>query len=259
MCYYAGCRVTKDSYLVLKDIEKQFGYLIAENYLYNGFNYGDIPVILPDCTDIKIEYMHWEFIPPFVKDEAELKLYRQGINPKTGEKKDPIPWLNAKSENLLLNSSGKKAMWADAARSRRCLIPVTHFFESRYYEKKKYPYYIGIGAEHQIHCFAAIWQSWNDKSTGEVINTVAIVTTEAGEVLSAIHNLKKRQPTILNADLAYRWLFDDLKDDEITSIAKYQLPDENFIPYTISKDFRSSGNPMEPFNYPELPMLDIAV
>jgi hypothetical protein len=39
-----------------------------------------------------------------------MELIRKGIDPKTGEKRAPIPWLNAKGENLLTSK-----MFRDAA------------------------------------------------------------------------------------------------------------------------------------------------
>jgi putative SOS response-associated peptidase YedK len=210
---------------------------------------------------MKIKLM---FIPNYINSIEDLKLVRKGINPRTKERQVAIPWLNAKSENLLINSSGKKAMWADAARNKRCLVLATHFFEWRHYKpqdsKKEftYPYIIDFYNENEPLYMGGIYNTWTDKVTGETIDTFAIVTTEANELMSIIHNTKKRQPTILTEDLAYEWLMNDLTDERIIEIAKYRLPSEFMFAHTIDRDFRTNPNPLKPFEYYELPDLDLA-
>lgn len=262
MCNYMGYRVSRQEYIRLKSIEKQFGIAVALNEVRSGFVYGNVDALVPNAakTDFEIKPMHWEFIPGWVNSMDDLKLIRKGIDPKTGAKKAPIPWLNAKAENLLLNSTGKKAMWADAARSRRCLIISTHFFEWRHHKpdgKKDvaYPYYIDFYKEDEPRFMAGIYNTWTDRSTGETMDTCAIVTTAAVPKMAAIHNTKKRQPTILTENLAWRWLMEDLTDEEILEVAKFQLPSEEFNAYTIAKDFQAIENPFEPFHYQELPPL----
>ena len=99
-------------------------------------------------------------------------------------------------------------MFRDAALKRRCLIPASYFFEWRHFkapEEKKpvtYPYTIGVKDQEYFY-IAGIWQHWIDKSTGERIETVALITTAANTVMSQIHNTKNRMPTILPEELAY--------------------------------------------------------
>ncbi|MFT3679409.1 MAG: SOS response-associated peptidase family protein [Ferruginibacter sp.] len=267
MCNYMGYIVSRTQYIRLKQIEKQFGQAFALEVVRSGFAYADWDVIIKDAagTGIDITPMHWEFIPPFVNDMKELELWRKGINPRTMVKGIPIPWLNAKSENLLFNEKGKKAMWADAARSRRCLVLATHFFEWRWYKpegakkEQSYPYVIDIFNEDIGQYMAGIWTPWTDKETGESLNTFAIVTTKANELMEQVHNRKMRQPTILPEDLAYEWIMDDLTDERILEIASFQLPSENMYAYPIAKDFQTAEEPLKEFDYPELPALEVAI
>jgi hypothetical protein len=46
MCNYMGHRVTKQQYIRLKQIEKQFGIAAALEVLRSGFEYGDWAVIV---------------------------------------------------------------------------------------------------------------------------------------------------------------------------------------------------------------------
>lgn len=100
-----------------------------------------------------------------------------------------------------------------------------------------------------------IWQQWTDKSTGETMDTFAIVTTAGNSLMEAVHNKKKRMPTILTEDLAHEWIFGNLDEKRIQEIASFQLPAEEMEAYTIRKDFKAAPDPLESFSYAELPAL----
>ena len=102
---------------------------------------------------------------------------------------------------------------------------------------------------------AGIWTPWTDRTTGESMDTFAIVTTAAVGAMVEIHNKKKRQPTILDEDLAYRWIMEDLSDDDILSIAHTQFEFTEF--HTIAKDFQATGD-LAVFEYEQLPDIDEA-
>ena len=266
MCNYLGYKVTRMQRVRLLDIEKTFGQDTALELVLSGFAYASIDVIIANenKTDVAVVPMHWEFIPPFVASLDELKLMRKGIDPKTGAKKAPIPWLNAKAENLLLNDKGKKAMWADAARSRRCLLVATHFFEWRWHkavgEKKElsFPYLVNFTNEATPNYMAGIWTPWTDRTTGEMINTFAIVTTNANALMSTIHNRKQRQPTILPEALAYEWIMTNPGDERLLELAAYQLPVDQLQAHSIAKDFQTAADPLAAFNYENLPDIILA-
>ncbi|MGN6567578.1 MAG: SOS response-associated peptidase family protein [Flavipsychrobacter sp.] len=104
---------------------------------------------------------------------------------------------------------------------------------------------------------AGIWQLWTDKQTGERIDTFAVVTTNADELMTRIHNTKKRMPTILTDETTELWLSGDLSEKEITQLATFHTP--NLLEaYTIQKDFRDVLHPKEKYEYPELPPLTVA-
>ncbi len=250
MCNFYGCTVKRGDFIRLKQIEKDLGTLAALDAfreLYNGFNYGNAVIVrkADNNNDIDVSLAHWEFIPPWIKDEAALK-----------EARKKIPWLNAKSETLL-----ESKMWRPAALKRRCLVLATHFYEWRHYKpdgatkEQAYPYFIRTTSDYFY--MAGIWNPWVNKDTGETIDTFAIVTTAANDLMEVIHNKKKRQPTILPEDLAYRWIMEDLSEEEIQRIATYQFPTDEMDAYTIAKDFKTVGNPSKPFTYKELPVLDV--
>lgn len=248
MCNFLGFRVSASNMLRLKHIEKQLGTLSALKELTNGFDYGDTTVMVKNGNDdVSLENMHWEFIPSWIYDSNALEESR----------KKGIPLLNATAEKILTSK-----MFRDAALHRRCLVPATHFFDWRHFAEpgiKKttaYPYVVKHKKDPYFY-MAGIWQTWTDKSTGEMINCFAIITTVANTLMSLVHNKKQRMPVILTEDLAYDWVLGDLSEQQIQEIATFQLSPDDMFAETISKDFKLAENPLEPFCYMELPPLEI--
>lgn len=91
------------------------------------------------------------------------------------------------------------------------------------------------------------------KDTGETMDTFAIVTAPANELMTEIHNTKKRMPTIFTEDQAYQWLFGNLSEERIKELASTKFERKYMEAHTIAKDFRTALNPMGPFEYSELP------
>lgn len=260
MCYYKTAKIpgTKQielNYLV-KDLDDR---KISYKQLEIGFDYGLSPVLKPVAgkEDFEIEAMEWGFIPDFLHNREAVEKFRKGYKDEKGVFQMPITTLNAKAENLFLNEKGRKSMLAEAASSRRCLALAGGFFEWRHVfgvnkktgqplkTAKKYPYFISL-KDRPYFYMAAIWNQWTDQQTGETIDTFAIVTTEANSLMEVIHNSKKRMPTILSDELAYKWMFAPLSKEEITKIGSTQYPADEMQAYTISKNFINSDDPMRP-------------
>ncbi|MEO7444470.1 MAG: SOS response-associated peptidase [Ferruginibacter sp.] len=246
MCNFLGYKVSASNFLKLKKIEKELGSQAAIKLLTNGFDYGETIVLRPSGqNDFEIVNMHWEFIPSWIHNLEALKESR----------KKGIPMLNATSEKLLTSK-----VFRDAALHRRCLVPASHFFDWRHFAaegtKKSiaYPYCIKLKEEPNFY-MAGIWQTWTDKSTGEVIDCFAIVTTRANNLMAKIHNKKERMPVILTEDLAWEWIFDDLSEERISEISSYQYPESQLHAYTLRKDFKLLADPLEFFEYTELPSI----
>jgi putative SOS response-associated peptidase YedK len=244
MCNHIG--MEEIEIIELKERKKELKKLNKIRRHANGFDYSDWPIIKPKMggQDWDIEYAHWEFIPSWVNSWEQVK-----------ESRKKFTTLNATCERLF-----ESKMYKDAALKRRCLIPVSGFYEWRHYKpeySKKdiaYPYYISL-PDKQYFFLAGIWQPWTDKETGETIDTFSIVTTKANDLMEQVHNVKKRMPTILPEDLAVEWIKDGLTQERITQIASFQYDSEEMSAWSIKKDFKLQPDPTEEFEYEELPVL----
>lgn len=251
MCYYNAVSVTKTEVLRLNDLEKDLSMYKDKLWrpMQSAFEFSDWPVVKPVLTDrvvagINLEFAHWELIPFWIKDDQAL-----------AESRKKFSTLNATAEKLL-----ESKMFREAALNRRCLVLSSGFFEWRHYKpegSKKdiaYPYYIHL-PDREYFFMAGIYQPWIDKATGEMMDTFAIITCPSNELMTQVHNKKKRMPTILPEDLAFEWISAGLTEERIKEIAAHQHAVGEMTAYTIRKDFREAGDPTEPFVYPDLPKI----
>jgi putative SOS response-associated peptidase YedK len=102
---------------------------------------------------------------------------------------------------------------------------------------------------------AGIYQPWIDQETGEKIDTFSIITTKANGLMEQIHNKKKRMPTILDEEQASEWLKPDLSVNRIKELSSNQIESDEMSYYTLRKDFRTTLDPREEFDYRELPLI----
>jgi putative SOS response-associated peptidase YedK len=132
--------------------------------------------------------------------EREMVLARWGLVPFfTKDLKDVkgLSTINARAETIT-----KAPTWREPFKKRRCLIPASSFYEwSKVSEPLKQPYSFEL-ANAQPMAFAGLWDAWKDKE-GHWLQSFAIVTTEANELMSRIH---PRMPCILHPRDYDRWL-----------------------------------------------------
>lgn len=126
----------------------------------------------------RIDLMRWGLISPMAKDPRREKIH-----------------INARAETL---AELKTFKWA--YRNRRCLIPVDGFYEWLEDASGKHAIYFHK-ADDGLFAFAGIWEEW--KGPQGVIESFAIVTTEANELTRPVHH---RMPVILPREAYNRWL-----------------------------------------------------
>ncbi|CAN5400213.1 SOS response-associated peptidase [soil metagenome] len=260
MCYYNGQKVSRAEFIELKRIEKAVrDYDFLDEGVISGFANKPVAVLIPssDETNFDIVQMEWGIISPYIPNRQEAEIFKRKFTT-----------LNAKAENLFTNEAGKRSMWAGAVKKGRCLVLSTGFFEWRHIYRNhaktgqplktpdKFPYYITV-KDAPYFFFAGIYQPWTDRETGEVVNTVAVITTKANPLMEVVHNSKMRMPTILNDDLAWEWMMGDLSDERIMEIASTQYDAKKMDACTIAPQFQAQVDPTEKYEYADLPGLEL--
>ena len=158
--------------------------------------------------------MKWGLVPFWVKDNDAAK----DIALKT---------LNAKSETIFTTPSFRESIV-----KKRCLIFIDGFYEWEHAGKETIPYFIYM-PNHKPFAVGGIWSQWVDKKTGELLETCSIITTPANELMSKIHNTKKRMPMILNPENWDVWLDTDTKNETLQRLM-HPLPDGQLLAHRIS-------------------------
>jgi len=124
----------------------------------------------------------WGLVPFFTKELTEIK---------------GLSTINARAETIANSKS-----WREPMKKRRCIIPASAFYEwPKEGAPPKQPYAFEI-SNGNLFAFAGLWDAWKDKD-GHWLQSFAIVTTEANELMSRIH---PRMPVILHSRDYDRWL-----------------------------------------------------
>jgi putative SOS response-associated peptidase YedK len=132
---------------------------------YNVCPTQNVPVVTSTGTR-RLRAMRWGLVPSWYKSPTDGPLI-----------------INARSDTVAV-----KPAFREAIRERRCLMPVSGFYEWQAGPNgTRLPWYI-TRKDGEPMVFAALWQRWGE------MDTVAMVTTEGGEAMAGIHD---REPVIL--------------------------------------------------------------
>lgn len=172
------------------EIEKAFDAGFVEPDLYkpqeeiNGFDFSGNPVVT-DISREEILFYNWGLIPFWAKNDSIKK-----------------STLNARIETIAEKPAFRNSV------ENRCLVIADGYYEWQWLDekgKKKQKYLITSGEE-EIFAFAGIYSHWENPETGEKKGSYSIITTQANELMSEIHNNKLRMPVILHPKDRKAWL-----------------------------------------------------
>lgn len=205
MCFYT------QQTAIFEEIETRFSAKVdnrdrfMKSDFVNGFSYPNLPIIVDKTPNIISTNYIWGLIPSWSKDSE--------IRKNT---------LNARIETVEEKPSFKNSI------NNRCLIVVTGYYEWRWLDEKgkeKEKYLIN-SQEDEIFCLAGLYSKWLNPNSGELLDTYAILTTEADKTMQYVHNHKKRMPVMLNKEDEKKWL------DDSNQIKDFAYP--NYQPNLIA-------------------------
>lgn len=123
--------------------------------------------------------------------------------------------IGARMVNARAETVASKPAFRGAYKHRRCVVPISGFYEWQAREKgAKRPYYV-TRADDQIMCLAGLWERWEKGE--EALETYTIVTTDANELLAPIHN---RMPVVLEPERVGVWLGERGDEEELASLLR---------------------------------------
>lgn len=183
---------TVSVYASTHSIEKDLGALFDHEEEYRPYFHvsGFVHPLLPLVTNVapdRIQMCEWGLIPRWTKAAQAANDIRKMT-------------LNARRETIF-----EKPSFRDAIRKRRALLPVNGFVEWRHEGTVKQPHLVQA-ADHSLLTLGCIWEDWTDPESGELHTTFSIVTTDANELMSYVHNVKQRMPVVIPRDVRSTWL-----------------------------------------------------
>lgn len=139
-----------------------------------------------------LDFMHWGLVPSWADDKS---IGRRLVN--------------ARAETV-----AEKPAFRSAFHHRRCLIPADGYYEWQAAEPHKTPYWIGRPDRGPLG-LAGLWERWEDRNTGETVDSCLILTCVAGAPLQAIG---MRMPLILTPEDYGPWLAADTAAERLQSL-----------------------------------------
>jgi putative SOS response-associated peptidase YedK len=168
----------------------------------------------PETSKAEYAMLHWGLVP-FWSKEAKTK----------------FPLINARAEGI-----ESKPSFRSPFKHRRCIIPASGFYEWQQIEDHKQPHFIRP-VDGTCFALAGVWDQWKGES-GKVINSCAIITTEANTLMRTIHD---RMPVILEKQDFAAWLdAETIQKDLLAMLRPY--PDKLIEVYPVSRLVNSPKN-----------------
>jgi putative SOS response-associated peptidase YedK len=137
------------------------------------------PIVIASDKERIIRMARWGLVPPWSRD---LSL--------------GAGMIEAPAETI-----EEKPAYRTAFHSQRCLVLANGFYEWQTRGAVKQPYKIAL-RNGTLLTFAGLWEKWAPED-GEVVESFAIITTQASKLISEIH---ERMPVIIASVDHQRWL-----------------------------------------------------
>lgn len=182
---------------------------------YNIAPTQDILAVRESEDGREITFLKWGLIPSWAKDTS--------IGARL---------INARSETVT-----EKPSFRQAFKQRRCIIPADGFYEWQKADGRKQSFFFRMRDENPFG-FAGLWDRWQGRA-GETIESCAILTTEANDVLRPVHD---RMPVILHPDEYSLWLGGEERQRELLTELLRPYPAQAMVGYPVNSLVNSPRN-----------------
>lgn len=156
----------------------------------------------------ELTLLHWGLIPSWAKEAT----------------------IGARMINARAESVAEKPAFRAAFKRRRCLVPMSGFYEWKKAGDRKVPHFVQL-LNAGIFAAAGLYEYWPGKDGAEPIESYTIITTDANALMAKLHD---RMPVILHERDYDAWL--DPKNEKTDALTKLlgPYPAEEMRAYPIS-------------------------
>jgi len=164
----------------------------------------------------------------------ELTLLRWGLVPSWA--KDPA--IGARMINARAETVSEKPAFRAAFRRRRCLVPMSGFYEWQRTAGRKVPHFVRL-RDAEIFATAGLYEYWSGRDGATAIDSYTILTTTANELMRAVHD---RMPVILLERDYDAWL--DPKNEKLEALSALltPFPSERMRTFAVSPRVNNTRN-----------------
>lgn len=210
------------AYETYTDEELYFQYLnkrplspIQFTPVYNLCPTQDSPVLRLVEGERQFDQMRWQLVPDW--------------EPRFSTK---LTTINAKSESVF-----DSPLFRDLICSRRCIVPLSGFYEWKTEGQQKRPFKIHL-QNNAIMSVAGIWDKWRPGTPLER-RSFSILTTAANRFMREIHD---RMPVILDSSVLEDWLNPEIHEREMLQDLLRPCPDKWLSATEVSSLVNSPRN-----------------
>ncbi|MGW8184154.1 MAG: SOS response-associated peptidase [Burkholderiales bacterium] len=164
----------------------------------------------------------------------ELTLLRWGLVPSWA--KDPA--IGARMINARAETVSEKPAFRAAFRRRRCLVPMSGFYEWQRTSGRKVPHFVRL-RDAEIFAAAGLYEYWPGRDGAAAIESYTILTTSANELMRAVHD---RMPVILHERDYEAWLDPANEKLEALSALLTPFPAERMRAFAVSPRVNNARN-----------------
>lgn len=189
---------------------------IAFGAAYNAAPTQRLPVIRIRNGERLLDLMRWGLIPSSAKD------VKGGAN-----------LINARGETVAV-----KPVFRAAFMRRRCLVPMTGYYEWQQTSAGKVPYYIYLLNAEQF-AVAGLYEYWAGRDGKEPLESFTVITTDPNEMIGKIHD---RMPVIVPEQAHAEWLDPENEKADALQRLLRPYPAEEMRAYPVRTLVNSAKN-----------------
>lgn len=166
--------------------------------------------------------------------DRELAALRWGLIPSWAKDKS----IGAKMINARGETVAEKPSFRAAFKRRRCLVPMSGFYEWQKTPAGKVPHFIHL-LNTKMFTAAGLWEHWPGLNGDAPIESFTIITTDANELMRPLHD---RMPVILPPECWEAWLDPEYNDAADLQGMLVPYPADEMRAYPVSTRVNSPKN-----------------
>ncbi len=148
----------------------------------------------------------------------ELMQMRWGLVPYWWNK--PLKELRLATFNARIETVTTKPFFREPFKHRRCLLPVSGYYEWQDTPNGKQPWYFTARDGSPLVTVAGLWDQWKNRETGERIKSCTMIISDPNDFVGEVHD---RMPVLLLPNQFDHWLSGNMGLQELKPVANDYL------------------------------------